>query len=547
MTITPIGSNASLMAEGQYAFSVVGVDASGIYSAAGSITSDGNGNITGGAEDYSNVSFSSLDDSLLGTYTIGSDGRGTITLTVSDPAIGNSGTQVFSVAVTSSTHALIMQVDGSATSSGTLDLQDPTSFAAGIPQASFVFTLAGWDLSDDGQTFFGGVLNTTAAGDGSGAVTSGAFDSNDTGNVQSFDLSTLDFVYTALDGNGRGVISSVDFGFNYTVYMVGPESYKVVQTDDFFVMGGSILGAATAPSDAGFDTTGLSGNFAFGQNGQGPAGQISFVGQLTTDGNGTITAGFSDANEGGTLSNGAVTGLYGFPSDFAGNTLPRYIAEIDSGNSGDLQFFFVYLADPALNVLDTNNTLLGAGAMILEADGDANGAGTVIEQSPATFQGNFAVGIQFDAEFDEEDLVGQGFSDGVSTINGNVDLAIVGDFATGVPTVITFTADPDNPGRFTGTVELSSADPPARLRLLSDEQHSTVHRRCGRHVYRVRHTTTSVAFNEKGHDRETGRALFFLRRESFECECSRSFPSSFGSQERMNLLASRGKCKSQMQ
>ena len=39
-------------------------------------------------------------------------------------------------------------------------------------------------------------------------------------------------------------------------------------------------------------------------------------------------------------------------------------------------------------------------------------------------------------------------------ITGNVDAAIVGDFATGLPTVVTFTADPNNLGRFTGTVEI---------------------------------------------------------------------------------------------
>jgi len=301
---------------------------------------------------------------------------------------------------------------------------------------------------------------TTANGDGTGALTSGALDIDDTGALESVDLSTEDLVYTATDGNGRSVISSVDLGLTYSVYMVNASVYRVIETDDFFVEGGSIYNGAAPASSAGYDATQIAGPVVFSDNGQGPLGPIGFVGQVTADGAGNLTAGFSDANEGGNVTNGAVTGVYGFPSDFAGNTLPRYLVELDSGNSGDLVFFFSYLVDPTINVLDPNNPIVGAGSLLMDTDTDANGAGVSVEQSPATLQGNYAIGLQLDAELsDEEDAVGQGFSDGVSTITGNTDLAIVGDFAIGVPTVVTFAADPNNPGRFTGTIEFSSATP----------------------------------------------------------------------------------------
>ncbi len=460
VTITPIGSLGSLMNLGQYAFVVTGVDANGFYAAAGSITSDGNGNITGGEEDFSDVLISSVGDSVLGTYTIGSDGRGQIILNVSDPSVGNGGVQTFSVAVTSGSHALIMEVDGSATSSGTLDLQDASAFTAGIPSATLVFNSLGWDLGDDGQTSFGGAFVTTAAGDGTGALTSGALDIDDTGNLESIDLSTEDLVYTATDGNGRSVVSSADLGLSYSVYMVNASVYRVVETDAFFVEGGSIYNGAAPASDAGYDTTQIAGNFAFSDNGQGPLGPIGFVGQVTADGAGNLTAGFSDANEGGNVTNGALTGVYGFPSDFASNTLPRYIVQITNPNTPDLVNFFTYLVDPTINVLDPNNPIVGAGSLIMDTDGDANGAGVSVEQSPATFQGNYAIGLQFDAELgEEEDTVGQGFSDGVSTITGNSDLGFVGGNALALPTTVTFTADPNNPGRFTGTIFFGSSTP----------------------------------------------------------------------------------------
>ncbi len=450
ITITPIGSSASLT--GQYAFVVTGLDADGFYSAAGSITADGLGNISGGEEDYANPAFSSLGDSILGTYTIGSDGRGTITLNVSDPAVGVGGVQTFSVAVTSSSHALIIQVDSSATSSGTLDLQNASAFGTGLPVLGFVFTSAGWDLSDSGQTYFGGV----AAADGAGNFT-GNLDINDTGNSENDSLGAGMYSVT-LDGNGRGTLSvfptifTVPVELDYSFYMVGPEVYRFVETDANFVTGGSIYGAETAASSSGFDVTALTGNFAFNDIGQGGQGPVGFAGQFTTDGAGNLTTGFSDSNEGTTtIANGAVAGTYTVPDP----TMPRVLVTITAGNSGDLINFIAYLVDPTLNVLDPNNPIVGAGTLFLNNDTTNNGSGYVIEQSPATFGGNYALNQQYDAETaDEIDAVGQGFSDGTATITGNIDANELGTPAPGLPLAITFTADPANVGRFTGTIEL---------------------------------------------------------------------------------------------
>jgi hypothetical protein len=459
--ITPLGSNASLT--GQYAFVVTGVDANGFYSAAGSITADGLGNISGGEEDYANTLISSTMNSILGTYTVGSDGRGTITLNLSDPAVGVGGVQTLSVAftnsvstlvgetiVTTNQHALIMQVDSSATSSGTLDLQNSSAFGTGIPALGFVFANNGWDLSDSGETYFGGV----AAADGAGNFT-GNLDINDTGNSENDSLGAG--VYSvALDGNGRGTLSVFPtiFGtpveLDYAFYMVGPEVYRFVELDANFVSGGSIYGAATTAS--AFDVTAVTGNFAFNDSGFGFNGPVGFAGQFTADGAGNLASGFSDSNEGtAIISNGAVTGTYAVPD----GTMPRVLFTFATGNSGDLINFIGYLVDPTLNVLDPNNPIVGAGLLFLNNDTSNNGAGYVIEQSPATFGGNYAVNQQYDAQTALEiDAVGQGFSDGSSMINGNIDANTLGAPLPGLPLAITFAADPANVGRFTGTIAL---------------------------------------------------------------------------------------------
>jgi len=465
ITITPIGSNASLT--GQYAIAATGINTNGFYALAGSITADGNGNITGGEEDFSDTTISQVGSSILGTYSVGSDGRGFISIIPSGLA-----QQIFSVAITSSSHGLIIEADGMATSSGTIDLQSGASFVGGVPGGTLVFTTAGWDLSDSAGSTFGGALNTTpsAAGDGSGAIATGALDFSDEGFVGTIDLSTVpDLAYTIFDGNGRSVLSSASLGLSFTLYMVTPGVYRAVETDDFFVEGGSFMNSAPAfavssTNVSTWDPSQLTGQFVFSDNGQESGfGPVGFVGQFTTDGVSAITGGFSDANEAGDVNSAAVTGVYSFPTDFAGNLQPRLLLEFDTGNGdgGDLTFFFVYLADPTVNVLDPNNPLLGAGDLLADADAVAVGTGTVVEQSPATgFQGNYAIGLTFDAQAaDEEDFVGQGLSDGVGTISGNGDIADSTDFALDNPIVVTFAADPNNPGRFTGTFELSSATP----------------------------------------------------------------------------------------
>ncbi len=459
ITITPLGSNASLTMNGQYAFLVTGVDANGFYSAVGSMTSDGNGNITGGEEDFEDPLTDSEMNSMLGTYTIGPDGQGTITVTVSDPSLGVGGVQTFGVTMTTSVfdstsgltsnvHALITSLDSSATSSGTLDLQDSAEFSFGVPAGSFVFTTAGWDLGTSASTTSGGVLVLDGAGN---LATGSLLDLNDAGTSGTFDFSGGTYT-TALDGNGRGAFTSL--GLNYVFYLVNFRVFRVVETDATFTTGGSLYAAAAPASSSGFDVTQLSGNFVFNENGQeAPLGPTAFVGQLDTDGAGNISSGFSDINEAGTVTNGAVAGTYAVPDP----TEPRAIVTITSGNTGDISNVILYLADPANNFLDPDGPLIGSGALLMDSDVNANGTGLVVEQSPATFQGNFAIGLSADTEQTfESDLIGQGFSDGTANIAGTASFSSVGNPpAIDVPVAFTFVADPTVPGRFTGTLTVN--------------------------------------------------------------------------------------------
>ena len=76
-------SNASVT--GPFAFTIAGSDIAGgvPFAAGGVLTSDGAGNVTGGAEDFNDGGTITSNAALTGTYALASTGRGTLTITTS--------------------------------------------------------------------------------------------------------------------------------------------------------------------------------------------------------------------------------------------------------------------------------------------------------------------------------------------------------------------------------------------------------------------------------------------------------------------------------
>ena len=118
------------------------------YALAGSVLIDPSGNVLGGEEDYNDGS--AITQSALsiasGKLTVSATGQGTLTLVTSngdsDPASGNCRElKHLAVQFVNTKHALISQFDGSATSSGSMDLQSATS----APNGDYAFTLSGVD------------------------------------------------------------------------------------------------------------------------------------------------------------------------------------------------------------------------------------------------------------------------------------------------------------------------------------------------------------------------------------------------------------------
>lgn len=431
-TVTINSAGRSGLLVGQYAFSLSGTDAKGFYAAAGSVILDGNGNVKSGEEDFADTGGVHPTASLTGTYVIGNDGRGTMTLTSSDTTVGVDGIQTLDFAVVSTQQALLVEFDTSATSSGSLALQTPSSFSQMAITGGYSFTLSGVDLTNAAAPLdLGGVVTA----DGKGNLTGIAEDVNDGGSVTS---STPTGTYTVPDSYGRGTVT-LGSTATYTYYVVNSGAFELLETDTSGLTLGSALTQGSAPT---FSLASLSGSYAFTASGKSGSGALAIGGLLGFDGNGNVTAGtMLDVNNAGTVASGSPTGTYTVAAN------GRCTVTLSAATGGVAQFA-MYLAanqDPQM----------------LELDSGLTSSGTAISQtssiSAATFKGSYAGVLDFTTSSGERDADAEITSDGVSSLTGTADLNTFGGSSPlRSNTTLTGSFTANSHGRFPGSLTLST-------------------------------------------------------------------------------------------
>ncbi len=447
-TISIVAAGPNSMLNGPYVFAVQGYDSNGGYAAAGTIIADGNGNITGGEQDYSDASFESGPNAVTGTYSIGPDGRGSLTLNVNSLTLPNNGVETFSIAVTSATHALIIQFDESATSSGALDFQAASATDPNAISGSFAFTAQGEDVGNGVPIMFGGVALMSAPS----ATVAGTFYENDAGTTSS---STLVGSITGPDSFGRGTIvfgNGVDFAY----YAVQGQVLRLVEKDvPVYVTGGSMYGQGSAGLGGSFSNAALSGNYVLAEAGASSSGPLALAGQFSADGAGNLTAGVADTNDAGTVTFGSITGQAVY--SIAGNGTGTLALPGTSATTQDVSSLLVFVIDPALNLLDPNSAGGGGGALVMDNDSGAVGSGFILPQSSGAFQGNYAVNLSFVNSTGETDWVGQS-AVASGGLTGTVDVNAYGVPSAGASLSGTFAPDAGNAGRWTGAFTLGSTN-----------------------------------------------------------------------------------------
>ena len=126
LVVNPV-QNLTLLT-GPYAFSFSGFGAGGYVAASGAFTADGNGNITKGDADFTTLQANKLNTNLTGTYTLGVDGRGTVTFA----SVAGTPTFAFAIDTGGSGHGRLIEFDGTGTrGSGRLEAQTVSTCVVG--------------------------------------------------------------------------------------------------------------------------------------------------------------------------------------------------------------------------------------------------------------------------------------------------------------------------------------------------------------------------------------------------------------------------------
>ncbi len=300
----PVGKYSLSSLNGTYAFVTNGevVTTNGAPASlarTGSFVANGNGGIMGGVEDtvtqQLNVGTSVNTNVAItgGAYSVGADGRGSVTLNV--VAGGVPATLTFGITLTSTSGGLLIDetltASQASTGSGNFFKQDTAAFTNPIlpVTATYVFDFAGFDGSQNPASLVG---EFTAS---SGAVTGGFEDVNDAfaltngiipaGGTLIEDQSAP----VTLTSNGRGLADIA--GETYVFYIVDATRIRFISTGNSAMLTGDAVIQTNPPAS-------LNSGFAFVVAGSTIGGGLTRVGRFTATG-GTLTNILVDTNSAG--------------------------------------------------------------------------------------------------------------------------------------------------------------------------------------------------------------------------------------------------------
>ena len=233
-TLTITGSGNAALLSGNYVFQFSGFNASGAVVTGGSFHADGAGNISAGVEDFT-TSTTHTNQTFTGTYTVGSDDRGTLAFT------SLAGSPMYAFAIdTTGAHGRIIEFDSSAVrGSGRIEKQSLSTcafnsisgeYAVGITGAA-----TGLGAFSAGPVALAGRFTASppviAAGQGS--IGNGELDANAPG-FSPFAQETIGGSYQSTSQAARcsATISPASLpSMTFSAYPVSTSEYFLVETD----------------------------------------------------------------------------------------------------------------------------------------------------------------------------------------------------------------------------------------------------------------------------------------------------------------------------
>lgn len=400
--------------QGSYAFLFNGFDKDGSALIVGTITADGKGNITSGTEDSNRNSGVATGASVTGTYSLGSDGRGTMELTSVFQkqaaltvdyhlVLDSSGGARFFEDNSTKTSTDILQTHGE----GVLKPVQGSSFGAASFAGNYAFVFPGQDLSAK-PAALGGVVHA----DGSSLLTPGTSDFNDAGTFSSGSLSgNFSFI-----GGNRGEaamtfpLPSGQTTLSFVFHFVSPSDLFFVEIDSSPTtllptvdrLGGEMI--LQNPKTV-FNNTVLQGTSVASGTGLNSGNSDVFAGLLTVstcDGTTQITLSY-DENSGGTV------------------TSPSSQGTCTMGLNGNGRASFSFTGFTAAQTRVAAAYLTGPGQGFVLGSDAAVTTGLLEQQSGGPFAdssvlGSYALSAPLIAETQVKNVIGQVVGDGLGDI-----------------------------------------------------------------------------------------------------------------------------------
>jgi len=400
----------------------------GLINGDGKTDINGNGSITQAYLDVTDASGNATTGiglSSPGSYSIGTDGRGQIHLTINNvnlnPNIGvnGSGAITLSVVFVSPHHALLIETDSFGEATGTLDWQDGnavTALQAGGFNGNYSLQLSGTETASPYLGYFVASGVTILSSQVRAYVT----DQSAGGAITSVPATVVTSGQPTLGSNGELTLSSVNLGlptlFNLDVWLIDANHFVVTDWRDSasgnpaIIVGGYLTAQSTAPA--------ISGTYAFHEAGATPTAQPQAAGGIFTCG----SAGILDVTPlGGTLTtNQAITAACTAPASGRG-----LITLTGAASTGISKFAAYPTLDQGLYLIELDGGTTGStgsGEALLQ---------TVTSFTAAALSGNYAATYSVGNLQDYENIAAQIISAGGSALSGTAD---VNSFAaTGAP------------------------------------------------------------------------------------------------------------------
>src|SRR5882762_8689476 len=294
----PGGSQSNAALNGNYAFTFTGVSGNGIassaFAAVGRFTADGTGNLSNGELDTNAVGGGGAAQAFTGTYSIGADNRGVMTLNFS----GSSAKLAFAMLANGNAQFIEFDASGGAGTigSGTMEKADTTAFSTARIIGDYAFGAAGFDNANNRAAIEGRFTSN-----GTGALTNAAGDVNGYGTDYAMNFTAANYAVSNA-ATGRGTMSlAFTFGgtpdtMNFVFYVVNSGKLFVMESDPVTTATPLLNGAVVRQQipAGGFTNASLNGNLVISLTGHSACGTVSgvpkaVVGLPTTNGSGGLS------------------------------------------------------------------------------------------------------------------------------------------------------------------------------------------------------------------------------------------------------------------